>query len=378
LEIKSHILKGAGVLLIAAIMVLSAAAATANTTNEQKITPACLETGAARVEHSGEGTIGSYLVWDNGYPNEVNGLCCQRVGAVPLCDTADDFHTDQEWLITGAEWDTIDDTTYAWDGTDDMIIYEFTPTGPGAIVQEIWNVPNTRVQMGELFGRPWWRYTIDLVAEGLDFALPAGDYFILLRPYTPGTSGQSFWATSDAPPESQTEVYFRSDYFGYPDWTEGHLVFGDYYDVSFRIYGEGEIPPEPDLDCEGDLTWEDVEPGSTVDGEFEVENVGDPTSELDWEIESWPEWGEWTFDPESGEDLTPEDGPVTVDVEVVAPDDPETEFEGEIVIVNSNNPDDTCTIEVRLVTPCNSAFMQFLQNLAERFPILNLIFGYLL
>jgi hypothetical protein len=147
--------------------------------------------------------------------------------------------------------------------------------------------------------------------------------------------------------------------------------------ITFYDVGHG-VADEPDLDCEGDQTWEDVEPGSTVEGEFEVENVGDSGTLLDWEIESWPEWGEWTFDPESGEDLTPEDGPVTVAVEVVAPDDPETEFEGEIVVVNSENSADTCTIEVRLVTPCNSAFMQFLQNLAQRFPILNLIFSYLL
>jgi hypothetical protein len=250
-----NILKGAGVLLLAAIMTLSAVAVTANTTNDQEITPACLETGAERVDNSGVWTINPDVVWDNGYPNEVNGLCCQRVGSVPVSDVADDFHTTQTWTITGAEWDTIDDTTYAWDGTDDMIIYEFTPTGPGAIVQEIWNVPNTRVQMGELFGRPWWRYTIDLVAEGLEFDLPAGDYYILLRPYTPGTIGQSFWATSDAPPESQSEVYFRSDYFGYPDWVIGNIVFGTSYDVSFRIFGVPSGPPPEYIFDNEDPNW---------------------------------------------------------------------------------------------------------------------------
>ena len=50
------------------------------------------------------------LVWDNGDIDEANGLCCQRVGAVPVADEADDFHTDQTWTITGAYWETVGDT----------------------------------------------------------------------------------------------------------------------------------------------------------------------------------------------------------------------------------------------------------------------------
>jgi len=109
----------------------------------------------------------------------------------------------------------------------------------------------------------------------------------------------------------------------------------------------------PDLDCDGTLGWEDVDPGATVTGSFTVENVGDPGSLLDWEIQSYPDWGTWTFTPESGADLTPEDGAITVDVEVVAPDEPETEFEGEVKIVNSDDPADFCIVEVALATPVN-------------------------
>jgi len=110
--------------------------------------------------------------------------------------------------------------------------------------------------------------------------------------------------------------------------------------------------PVPDLDCYGDLLWVDVETGSTVSGSFNVENIGDATSMLDWEIESYPtDWGTWTFSDMSGTDLTPEDGPFEVVVDVVAPDDQETEFEGEIKIVNSEDSDDFCIIEVSLTTP---------------------------
>jgi hypothetical protein len=107
--------------------------------------------------------------------------------------------------------------------------------------------------------------------------------------------------------------------------------------------------PVPDLDCCGELDWVDVEPGATVIGSFTVENIGEEGSLLDWEIESFPDWGTWTFDPDGGIGL--EEGNIlTVVVEVVAPDDPETEFEGEVVLVNSNDPDDICTIDISLPT----------------------------
>jgi hypothetical protein len=160
-----------------------------------------------------------------------------------------------------------------------------------------------------------------------------------------------------------------------PPLQPGSVVFGTQYDVSFQLTGTGGGQPEvPDLDCDGVLNWEDIEPGSTVTGEFTVENIGDPGSLLDWEIESYPEWGNWTFTPSSGTDLTPEDGVITIDVEVVAPDEGE-EFTGEVKIVNSNDPDDFCIIDATLKDQVShpSLILQFMEMLAERFPILAMV-----
>ena len=90
------------------------------------------------------------------------------------------------------------------------------------------------------------------------------------------------------------------------------------------------LDPIPDLDCDGDLCWYDVEPGATVTGSFTVENIGEEGSLLDWEIESYPDWGTWTFYPSYGIDLMPEDGVVTVTVEVIWPN-PENVTGGEVV-----------------------------------------------
>ena len=114
-------------------------------------------------------------------------------------------------------------------------------------------------------------------------------------------------------------------------------------------------PPEPefpDLDCSGSLSWNDVEPGATVIGSFQVQNIGGPNSSLNWTIDiSSISWGTWTFTPESGVNLAPDDGPVTVQVSVVAPNEQNSEFEGYIRVENQENSTDFDLIPVTLATP---------------------------
>jgi len=103
---------------------------------------------------------------------------------------------------------------------------------------------------------------------------------------------------------------------------------------------------KPDICCEGELYWLDAEPGETATGHFEVGNCGEEGSLLGCEIIDWPDWGTWTIDPMSWNDQAPEDGPVTVDVEVIAPDEINEDLWGEIKVINLGNPDDFCEISV--------------------------------
>ena len=137
--------------------------------------------------------------------------------------------------------------------------------------------------------------------------------------------------------------------------------------------------PSSDLDCFGDLDWSNIEPGATVFGTINVENIGDPGFLLDWEIQSYPNWGSWSFNPESGIDLPAGDS-VTIDVEVVAPNEEETTFTGEIVLVNSEDPSDTCTIDVSLATPLSQvrSYQQILIKFFETHPYLFLMMHRLL
>ena len=125
------------------------------------------------------------------------------------------------------------------------------------------------------------------------------------------------------------------------------------------------------LSCNGSLTWVDVKPGATITGSFTVENIGAALTNLSWEITDSPDWGTWTFTPADGNNLTPEEGPVTINVSVIAPEKRNTEFTGQITIVNSKNSSDYDTIPVSLGTPyrpVHSILFEILQALMERFP----------
>ena len=169
------------------------------------------------------------------------------------------------------------------------------------------------------------------------------------------------------------------------DFIEGTIGWAGSFSVDDETGGVWKYTapddPIPDLYTIGSLSWTDVKPGSTVTDDFRVKNVGDPGSMLDWEVTEWPDWGAWTFTPSSGEDLTPEDDYITVEVEVVAPDENEENFTGEVKVVNLEDPDDFEIIDVSLTTPRNKSFNIFLQFLSfleqhpNLFPILRHLLG---
>ncbi len=107
---------------------------------------------------------------------------------------------------------------------------------------------------------------------------------------------------------------------------------------------------QPDLYCDGSLFWTDITPGLSVYGNFSISNIGGINSLLSWEISSFPDWGSWSFTPSNGMDLSPEDGGVVVDVFVTSPYEENQSFSGQIIIVNNEDSNDSCEIEVTLKT----------------------------
>jgi len=138
--------------------------------------------------------------------------------------------------------------------------------------------------------------------------------------------------------------------------------------VSVKNTEEEEPEPKSDLNIKGNLGWTNVNPGITVYGDFSVENIGDPESLLNWEIYSYPEWGNWNFNPSSGNDLTPDQGEIKVQVSVVAPDEQEKIYNGKIEIVNKDNLSDCHVLEFSLSTPKTKFINSFIKQMIDRNP----------
>ena len=120
----------------------------------------------------------------------------------------------------------------------------------------------------------------------------------------------------------------------------------------FKIcYIHFEPQSDSDLESDGNLYWKQVAAGSLQNGSFTISNIGEAYSKLNWEIIDYPDWGTWVFTPDSGQNLTPEESPITVQVEVNAPKLKNRQFTGEIKIVNLQDNNDYDIIPVSLSTP---------------------------
>jgi hypothetical protein len=169
---------------------------------------------------------------------------------------------------------------------------------------------------------------------------------------------------------------------------EGTIVWrydSPYPEVFKVVYIPPEEPPgstTPNLDCSGSLSWTNIKPGTTINGTFTVQNIGGEKSLLNWTIDSSSiTWGTWSCTPSSGENLAPNDGPVTVSVSVVAPNKKNTKFEGYLRVKNKENPNDFELVPITLRTTSNSQFVvrfpfiqQFFHNIHEWWTAFNLKF----
>ncbi len=148
-----------------------------------------------------------------------------------------------------------------------------------------------------------------------------------------------------------------------------------YKKVNVKNNESEEPEPEkyPDLECEGSFSWTNLKPGEIVNGSVIVKNIGDADSVLNWTITEYPEWGIWYFTPSNGDNLKPEDGIITIYVEVIAPIIQETNFSGYIKIENKENASDYEIINVSLTTSKAKEFniiLYFLEKLLYSFPII--------
>jgi hypothetical protein len=354
--------KTVGILVLVAVLLFSTTAVTAKTelTTSHKL----------NIQPNGHHTHRD-LLWDNGNYT-TNALSSQLDLQYPFnSQVADDFKfssymTIAEVVCFGLFWNgnpinpiDLNVIFYADDGTGTM------PTGAGmqdptstALRAET----HTQVMGGDNGDGT---YTYDIILNAPFIAKANTKYWIAFQ-WVGNYPPQWGWCISDS--QQLHDCMSGFPLLGYPYWTDP-----GYGDVAFQF-----IPYDlfiPDVDCQGTLTWSNVKPGATVNGSFQVGNVGDYMSYLDWQVSSWPSWGTWTFTPNSGAGLAKGDW-TTVTVSVVAPSDKQTSFNGTVRVVNTDNTSDFADIPVTLTTPLNqglhdqSFFGRFFMRFPHAFPIL--------
>ena len=358
-----YILKEAGVLLIAALMVFSTIAVTADTAKE--IDPTHIKTTSSNptINTNVQSPIGPVIFAQRPFEPDEEWI----------------FYTsssDAEYIVYDNFWELTQDicdihwwgvsAVYPWAPCDpagmkfEIIFYE-AGAAPGAPVCVYTNIAPTITPTGKIYST----FEMFYFETDLEPCCPLDTGWVSIQSISSPNDCWFLWAGS---PEGDL-LYYQND-----EPQDG--------DCAFQLTAEGP-PPKALICCDADgLDWADVVPGDTVKGKIHVCNCGDPYSYLSFKVDSWPTtWGtNWTFTPPTGAGIAEGDC-IIINVSVEAPMQKNQNFTGKIKIINLADPTDYCEVDTTLVTPKNVPFFNsnLLNWLFERFPnafpILRYVFG---
>ncbi len=186
-------------------------------------------------------------------------------------------------------------------------------------------------------------------------------YYIVLRSNEGDESHCYYWSFFNEDIYKNGDPYESSDQGSH--WNTFSSYWGGDLDFTFRTYGTTSIDAFSDLECQGVLSWTNVTSGITLTENISISNSGSPHSFLSWYIEEYPKtWGDWKFSMDNGHDLSPEDGMKIIHITLITPNEKNTNFIGEIKIVNLDNMQDYEIIKVSLTTMKSKPFPSFLEN----------------
>ncbi|MDH7506642.1 MAG: hypothetical protein QHH15_02485 [Candidatus Thermoplasmatota archaeon] len=357
---------GTLVILITSVMILSSLTLAADKTEIQ--TSVKVE-GITNNTHIKNILNRDDIVWDNGVIDQNSvGLSSQLDQAYPFnSQVADDFQFEKETSITDVHWWGVYWNPGGGPNPADFNIIFYAdaggmPTGAGMpdptpTALKVYTMSGV---MGTPFGTDQYEYDVTLPEP---FVASANEHYWIAIQWIGNFQPQWGWYTNGDNPELLFPSLQGFPLLGMPYWT-----VHEYGDMAFYLTGrEPSPPPEPKIYCEGNILWQKVKAGSTVNATFQVCNHGDPGSLLNWEVDSFPTWGTWTFTPASGTGLAEHDC-VTITVEVVAPAEKKKTFTGKIKMINSDNSSDFCEIDVSLTTPRTITGFNLIQWILQKYP----------
>lgn len=189
------------------------------------------------------------IIYGQSLTTGIELVSSQDDSAVPFNSrVADDFSVSAAAVLTEIEW---------WGGylygsgsftSVNLEIYD-DDDGPGGDpgAGAIWsvNVPYAdcdETYVGSIGSGEMYKYYV-VLSIGDQFSLTAGTtYWLCIQPVMDYPPQTGLVAQEHVNGES---VYFVSEYFGFPSWTEGWQVFLDEYDIAFNLYGTGASDSNP-------------------------------------------------------------------------------------------------------------------------------------
>ncbi len=171
--------------------------------------------------------LGQGVLWDNGRYDESSNLASMRNPMIEAW-TVDDIVIESDVVITGYRWYSVLRNRFEPTGADIIILTEGF-----AKVIELRDVPVEVRFVGEVMGVP--RFQMDL--ENLSIGLPRGHYYLGARPVS-DREGDDGYTLLTRTISGVTAAYFRSVFFGYPEWTSILNIHGSPFDIGFTVFGQ--------------------------------------------------------------------------------------------------------------------------------------------
>ena len=292
------------------------------------------------IQLGGDGRFKQYIGLPGGF-FETTASWTYDEGYGSSVELADVNHDGLLDLATGAWWDNTRlflnqgsgfSTTPSWSSSpntvnEKIVFGNVGPTKNDRVTTE--EFPGNGVQRLFYLSHQDFQHVDHVICDGVALAPSAYTY-----------SREEGWLTVASAPAQDLEVTYTFSYSLDLVVTNWDPAIGNYLYYNRLSYA--------DLETNGSLHWNNVAPGEVVSGSFSVSNTGEPQTSLNWSITATPSWGSWTLNPSSGQNLTPEQGPVTVHATVVAPTSGGPSFYGEITVVNQDDPGDVGLVPVWL------------------------------
>jgi hypothetical protein len=180
-------------------------------------------------------------------PNGLNGLSSQQDDCYPFfSQAADDFLCGESGDILAIEWWGSFSDPFVPPAAGHYFMIEFWSDNPGPpshpeqllyseacyVFTEDFDPDYNQYHYVQYLDVPFFQ------EEGLIYWISIYDVFCFPPQY--------YWCTGEPPWNDCAS--FKSEFFGFPEWTESPVVFGECYDLAFVLYGEIPVPVE-------DKTW---------------------------------------------------------------------------------------------------------------------------